>query len=88
MMDIGPVTGGTLRPGSVWNYVATPVRSVPYGPNRMRLLSTVSKAAGAAGSSARPESEIEMGDVEYGSEEMEDERADERAELQDAGVPI
>ena len=85
-MDIGPVTGGTPRPGSVWNYVAIPVCSVPYGPDRMRLLSTVCKAAGVAGSSARPESEIELGDVEYGSNEMDDERADERAGLQDTGA--
>ncbi|EFJ44407.1 hypothetical protein VOLCADRAFT_106386 [Volvox carteri f. nagariensis] len=84
-MDIGPITCGIPRPGSIWHYVTIPVRSVPYGAHRMRLLSTVSLAAGPTGLSTLPESELEVGGIEYGSEEV-DEWTDERAEVQDTGA--
>ncbi|EFJ46900.1 hypothetical protein VOLCADRAFT_105344 [Volvox carteri f. nagariensis] len=81
-MDVGPVTGGTPRPGSVWEYVTATVRSVPYGPNRMRLLADVSIGPPPLGQSARSESVAGQADAEYGNEEMDEEQA----EFQDTGA--
>ncbi|PNH00516.1 hypothetical protein TSOC_013656, partial [Tetrabaena socialis] len=68
--DIGPVTGGTLRPRSLWEIVCEQVTGVPYGPNRMHLLGTVE--APRSGTVAGTEQELEAPEEPEETEEEDE----------------